>query len=414
MAKRKPDTSEYLPEWDEGTYQTGAIHPPKPTSSLVVFLLVAVIMLGGICSALGILNIRLLSQLMDVQRETTPMRVDTQPDILPTDNPLESLHLEAPQVPTHAGLQLMVVESPYYSENSPNILSAQQIYEANTRSIVNVLCLTHSGETEESVGLVLSQDGFILTNSHVVEAAKRIFICTADGGTYRASLVGNDSFSDLAVLYVQAPDLIPARFSSNKTLQVTDPTCAVEGTNQLRQSTVFSAGRTFFSKSHSMTLIQTCSGSEAGPVFNSFGHVIGYQVGHVANYFSAANTKGTGLVIPTATIAQIVQTLIRDGQVAGRPCLGVQVEQISKLYQQYWQLPGGLLLTKVEENSNAALCGLQEGDILLALDGKPIHSSQDMYAMLYNCKVGDTVIAVICRNDQKFTVTLTIEDNARS
>lgn len=414
MAKRKPDTSEYLPEWDEGTYQTGSIHPTKPSSSLVVFLLVVVIFLGGICSALGILNIRLLSQLMQAQRETTPMQMDTQPNILPTDNPLEKLQLEAPQVPKHAKVQLLTVESPYYSEKSPNLLSAQQVYEANRQSIVNVLCLTHFGETKQSIGLVLSHDGFLLTNSHAVEAAKRIFITTADGQTYRASLAGSDSFSDLAVLYVQAQDLVPARFSTNLKLQITDPTVAVEADHSLRQSTVFSAGRLFTSKTHSMTLIQTCAGSASGPVFDSFGHVIGYQAGNIASYFSASNIKGSGLVIPTATIAQIVQTLIRDGHVAGRPSLGVQVEEVSKLYQQYWQMPGGLLLTNVKENSNAAINGLQEGDILLALDGQPIQNSRDMYAMLYNCKVGDTVIAVICRADQKFTVTLTVEENSRS
>lgn len=414
MAKRKPDTSEYIPEWDDGTYQTGAIHPPKPSSGLVAFLMVAVIFLGGICSALGIVNIRLLKQLMEVTRETTPVAVDTRVETLPTTNALEQLEMQTPTLPENAMVQLQTVQSPYYSEKAANVMSAQQVYEANAQSLVDVLCLTHFSETEGGIGLVISSNGFILTNSHVVESAKRIFVTTADGTTYRAVLVGSDSFSDLAVLYIEAQDLTPARFSTNTTLQVAEPTFAVEATRNIRESMVFSAGRTFSSKTHSMTLIQTCAGSETGPVFNSFGYVIGFQVGNVAQYFASSSTKGTGLVIPTATIARIVQTLVCDGLVAGRPCLGVQVEEISKIYQQYWQLPGGLLVTDVEENSNAAACGLREGDILLALDGKPVSNSQDMYTALYNLQVGDAVVAVVCRDDQKFTVTLTVEDNAHS
>lgn len=414
MAKRKPDTSEYIPEWDDGTYQTGAIHPPRPSSGLVAFLLVAVIFLGGICSALGLLNIRLLQQLMEATRETTPVSVDTRVEILPTTNALENLEIAVPTLPHNPKVQLSTVESPYYAAQLEKTMNAQQVYEHNLLSLVDVLCLTYFSETEGGIGLVLSKDGFILTNAHIVDSAKRIFVTTADGATYRAKLVGSDSFSDLAVLYIEAKDLTPARFSSNTTLQVTEPTFAIESDRSIRESTVFSAGRTFSSRTHSVSLIQTCSGGNTGPVFNSYGYVIGFQVGNIAQYFSSSNTKGTGLVIPSATISTIVQTLVSEGRVAGRPCLGFQVEQISKVYQQYWQLPGGLLVTEVEKDSTAQARGVREGDILVALDGKTITSSQDMYAALYNLQVGDTVVAVLSRDGQRFTLKLMVEDKTRS
>ena len=414
MAKHDPETSEYVPEWDDGTYQTGAIHPPKPSSGLVALLLVVVIFLGGICSALGLLNIRLLQQLMEAQQQTTPVSVDTQVEVLPTNNPLEDLQLQEPTLPENATVQLQTVQSPYYSEKSAGVMTAQQVYEANAQCLVDVLCLTYFSETENGIGLVLSSNGFILTNSHVVESAKRIYVTTADGATYRATLVGCDTFSDLAVLYISAQNLTPARFSSNTTLQVTEPTYAIEADRTVLESTVFSAGRTFSSRNNSVNLIQTCSGSETGPVFNGYGHVIGFQVGHIARYFSASSTKGTGLVIPSASLNRIVQTLVEDGCVSGRPYLGIQVEEISKVYQQYWKLPMGLLLTQVEQDSNAAACGLREGDILIALDGQPVTSSRDMYAALYDLEVGDTVVAVISRDDHQFTVKLTVEENAQS
>lgn len=414
MAKYKPETMEQIPEWDGGTYQTGAIKEPRGSSSLVAFLLVVVIFLGGICSVLGIINIRLLSQLSNRQEETVP--IDQQPQIpqISTDTILDQLDLPLPELPAKTSVSLQIQDSPYYSVNVEGSLTQQQIHAQNGASLVQIQCLTHFNSTQEGIGLVLSADGYILTNSHVVDAAKRIFVTLHDGTLLRAALVGRDNFSDLAVLYIDRQDLTPATFSSNRHLQVTDPTWAFEGQQSqtaVRGSNIFSIGREFSTKSNSINLIQTCAGGLTGPVFDSFGRVIGFQAGTIADYFPTVDTKGVGLVVPTASINQILQSLLSDGRVNGQPSLGMEVETISKIYQQYWQLPSGLLLTGVNQNSNAALSGLQEGDILLALDGKPVQKSSDLYSILYNLKVGDSVIAVVSRNNQKFTVKLTIEDN---
>ena len=416
MAKRNSEIKEYMGQWDDGTYQTGAIHPPKPSSGLVAFLLVTVIFLGGICSALGILNIRLLQQLSQMDRETTPLSLDSQPQ-LPTQNHyLEELEIPEPQVPEQRSVDLHILQSPYFSPQNQSVLTAQQIYQRNESSMVQVQCLTHFGAVHSGVGLVLSEDGYILINNHVVDAAKRIFVTLSDGTLLRATLVGSDSFSDLAVLYIEATDLNIAIFSNNKALQVTDPSFAISSVGQtphIFDSSVFSVARTLSTKSSSLTLIQTCQGGASGPVFDSFGNVMGFQTGHIQQFFGSADIKGTGLVIPTNTIRQIVSQLVQYGHVDGRPGLGIEVEPISKVYQQYWQLPDGLLLTGVRQSSNAALCGLEEGDILLALDGIPVRSRSDLYATLHNHSVGDVVIAVISRDGQKFTVKLTIEENRK-
>lgn len=417
MAKHKPEVNEYIGQYDDGTYQTGAIRPPKRSSGLVAFLLVLVIFLGGLCSGLGIVNVRLLEELSQANRETTPLAMNSQPDMPDQDSYLENLDVPAPQMPENSKVALRIIDSPYYSTHTPSeaTLSAQQIVDKNQHSLVDVQCLTHFGATQSGVGLVLSADGFLLTNHHVVDSAKRIFVKLPDGQILRATLVGSDSFSDLAMLYVDHQGLTPAVFSSNKTLQVADPSFAVEPSEEgrsVRCSTVFSVARTFVTKCSALTLIQTCEGGTTGPVFDSFGHVIGLQAGHISQYFTDTDTIGTGLVIPTVAISQIVDHLVTQGNVAGRPCLGIEVEAISKVYQQYWQLPVGLLLTEVDEHSNAAACGLEEGDILIALDGVPVSSRSDLYTTLYNHNVGDTVIAVISRDDREFTVRLTIEDNS--
>lgn len=416
MAKNKPETTEFLPEWDDGTYQTGAIKEPRGSSGLVAFLLLVVIFLGGVCSVLGILNIRLLAQLAEKPGETVPMASDTHMAQVDSDSILDQLGEPVPEVPQNGAVKLHIVDSPYYSPDASGP-DGQLIYAQKQRSLVEVQCLTHFNSTEIGIGLVLSADGYILTNSHVVDAAKRIFVTLSDGTMLRAALVGRDNFSDLAVLYIDRQDLVPASFSSNRNLQVSEPTLAFEVGREpltIRSSNIYSTNRLFSTRSGSIRLIQTCSGGTTGPVFDSFGNVIGFQVSIIADYFTSADTVGVGLVVPTDRIQQIIQQLLDKGYMDGQPSLGMEVEAITKLYQQYWQLPSGLLLTGVEENSNAAAQGLEEGDILVALDSVPVQTRSDLYAILYNHSIGDEVIAVVCRDEQQFTVTLTIEDNADS
>lgn len=414
MAKRKSDITEYKDPWEESTYQTGAIQPPRQGSGLVTILLAAVILLAGICSAMGLVNIRLLQKLSQMDQQTNPLSMESNPHASSHGIQLENLDQPEPQIPENRTLQLQTVQSPHYSQNADNgAMDMEQIYDSNIDSLVQVQCLTHFGATQTGMGLVLSSDGYILVNHHVVDSAKRIFVTLPEGDIVRAALVGQDSFSDLAVLYVDARELTAAVFSTNQSLQVADPSFAVPSPGIIQQSTIFTVSRTFTTKSDQLTLIQTCQGGSNGPVFNSFGHVIGLQVGNISQYFGSDDTIGTGLVIPTNAIRRIVDELVRYGHVDGRPRLGIEVEAISKVYQQYWQLPDGLLLTGIEKDSSAALSGLQEGDILVALDGRPITNRNDLYAALYNHQVGDTIMAVVYRDDQKFTVRLTVEKNEK-
>ena len=419
MEKHKSEIYEYTVPADDGTYRTGAIRPAKRSSALLAVLLAAVIFLGGFCSALGLVNIRLLKELAAANQETTPLNKDTEPSLPTQPQHLEDPGYPEPQLPKNYNVQLKITDSPYYSqEKQPETAkTAQEILDANAKSIVQVQSVSHYGTVQTGVGVALSADGFLLVNHHVVESARRIYVTLFDGSLARAKLVGSDSFSDLAVLYIQAQNLTPAVFSSNRTLQVADPSFALEQLNQephFLESSIFTTSRILTTKSSKLQVIQTCQGGETGPVFDAFGHIMGFQVGHISNYFETADTIGTGLVIPTESIRQIVHDLLEKGHVHGRPSLGFEVEAISKIYQQYWQLPGGLLLTQVKESSNAASKGLQEGDILLALNGQPVSNRTDLYARLYDLQVGDTVTAVICRDEQKFTVKLTIEENAET
>ena len=225
MANNKPEIKEYMGQFDDGTYRTGTIRPGKSSSAVLAFLLAAVIFLGGFCSALGLINIHLLKQMAQANQQTTPLSKDTQPSSHWNSGQLADPGLPEPQLPESYHVELKLADSPQYSQDHTSLsgMTAQQIYDSNAKSLVQVQSLTHFGAVQEGVGIVLSQDGFLLVNHHVVESARRIYVQLHDGTLARAKLVGSDSFSDLAVLYIQAEGLIPAVFCNNRTLQVTDP-----------------------------------------------------------------------------------------------------------------------------------------------------------------------------------------------
>ena len=145
-----------------------------------------------------------------------------------------------------------------------------------------------------------------------------------------------------------------------------------------------------------------------GPVFDSQGRIVAMQVSRILRYFSQASTAGVS--IPAETVQEVVAQLMADGCIAGRPDLGFQVETISRLYQHYWDLPGGLLVTILDETCSASASGLLDGDILLALDGVVLSSRADLYATLYNAQVGDQLTAAVFRDGKKFTLTLTVQE----
>jgi serine protease Do len=123
-----------------------------------------------------------------------------------------------------------------------------------------------------------------------------------------------------------------------------------------------------------------------------------------------AGVEGLGFAIPSVTVKSIVDQLIAQGYVSGRPYLGIQGEEVSQLYQYYYRLPEGLFLTKVVSGSDAQRKGLTEGDILISLDGRQITGPEDLTTVLSGHKVGDQIEAVIFRNNHQYAVTLTVEE----
>ena len=130
----------------------------------------------------------------------------------------------------------------------------------------------------------------------------------------------------------------------------------------------------------------------------------------IGTFTDTAGVEGIGFAIPSATVKEIVDQLMQQGYVSGRPTLGLEGEAISGVYQHYYRMPKGLYITWVEPGSSAAQRGIQDGDILLTIDDRSVATMDEMKAVIYEYEVGDTVEAIIYRSGQRYLVELTLTE----
>jgi len=409
--------------WDRDSFRTGSTKPPKSRGGLIAVLLICVILLCSISGALGILNIRLFSRLQQEKEGSLSFYDGTN-----STSPLPSNTAEDPKTtephsvtkPTgDAALDLK--PAPEGMENIPQYegLSLQQIYEQAIDSVVSITCTLENGGSS-GTGVVLSKNGYIVTNCHVVEGATAIEALFTDGRELSARIIGADAVSDLAVLWVDAEDLTPAQFGDSSTLRVGDVAVAigdplgVELRGTMTDGIVSAINRNVTTGGRTMTLIQTNaalnSGNSGGPLLNCYGQVIGINTMKIGAFTDSAGVEGLGFAIPSTTVKEIVDQLIAQGYVSGRPTLGLSLRETSATERQFYRLPNGLLVTEVTEGSDAALKGLKPGDILAQLDGTAISGQDSLDAVLYSHKVADTLEAVIYRSGRYYSVQLVLEE----
>ena len=412
--KNNDRTPDYFDPWDQGSYRTGSVELPRKRHPLVGFLLVAVVLLVGVIAILGVMNVKLFSQLSQTPDNDMAVSLQIPEHMQAIEGPTETT---AATEPLSKDSTITLEGQPNYVENVPQEggLSLQAIYSQCIDSVVSITTQSSTG-----TGVVISDRGYIVTNHHVVEDAKQIQVLLSDDRKLQATLVGKDKASDLAVLRVEAEGLVPAVFGDSESLRVGDMVCAIGdplgvGLRGTMTNGIISAiNRDITTGGRTMTLIQTNaalnSGNSGGPLINCFGQVIGINTMKIGDNMSIAGVEGLGFAIPSVTVKSIVDQLIAQGYVSGRPYLGIQGEEVSQLYQYYYRLPEGLFLTKVVSGSDAQRKGLTEGDILISLDGRQITGPEDLTTVLSGHKVGDQIEAVIFRNNHQYAVTLTVEE----
>ena len=402
--------------WEQDSYETGFTHPPKSRGGLIPVLLVLVIFLGGLVSILGLLNIRLSAQLNQSAEPTGPIL------FLPTEttaaDPTPASSVPQTYAPESGDVHLELEESPESVENIPQEggLSLQEIYDTAIDSVVSITCSAPGGSSS-GTGVVLSGDGYLITNCHVVEDATAIEVRFTDGQILAARIVGADAISDIAVLKVDATDLTPARFGNSAALRVGDAVAAIgdplgaEFRGTLTNGIVSAINREVQVGGRTMTLIQTNaalnSGNSGGPLINCYGQVVGINTLKIGGFSSDTTVEGIGFAIPSTAVKDVVDQLITKGFVAGRPSIGITGETVSAAYRHFYGLPAGFLVTEVIDGS-AAEDHIQPGDILLSFNGSRISGSADLEQALYRCDAGDNVELILYRSRQQITVTLTL------
>ncbi len=412
MRETNPIPNENPEIWDAGTYQTGASNRSKKVSGIAAVMLTGVILLCGLTSAMGIANIRLLPHLTEQKNSVITLSVDpNDAQAQPIDSLLTSRQEQLPSLPEVSFWELPLQMPP--KSQVAHQLSARQVYEKNKKSLVHIYSQTPVGTQPVGVGVILSSEGYILTNAHGIVDANRIFVGLPDGQQLRAVPVGSDYFSDLAVLYVEAENLTAAEFVDSQALCMGETVYAFSGAGQERpvmtDGVVHALSRPYIMGKLPLPLIRTDAKSNFGPVFNAYGQIVGIHVGKIARHFDDNLTQGQGFTLPSAELKSLLSQLICRGSVANRPTLGIETEEISGLYQQYWSLPGGLQITEVLEGSHAQRQGLLQGDILLALDGYRLTEQADLYDRLLYSEAGDILVAVVFRSGRQLTMELQVE-----
>ncbi len=409
--------------WDPSIYGTGRTKPPKSYGGLVAVLLVIIIFLGGLVSVLGIMNVKLFTQLRDQAQKpeeslSVISRVDGQPlETMPLDQATAPMN---PDESSDSRIELSPAPGSVPNIRQEGGLSLQQIYAQNIPSVVSIFC-TLPGGSNTGTGVIISADGYIVTNAHVVKDALSITIDLIDGRSTAATVIGSDAVSDLAVLHIDAADLTPAVFGDSGALQVGDSVAAIgdplgrslRGT--FTDGIVSAINRDVTVGGRTMTLIQTNvalnTGNSGGPLLNCYGQVIGINTMKIGNFVDNAGVEGIGFAIPSSTVKLIVDQLIEQGYVSGRPTLGIQGESVSLFYQRYYLMPAGIFITHLDPGSDAARKGIQTDDILMNINGHPISTIEDMNHVLYGCEVGDTVEVVIYRAGKQYLVSLTLAES---
>ena len=222
------------------------------------------------------------------------------------------------------------------------------------------------------------------------------------------------------MLYISATDLTPAQFGDSFSLRVGDTVVAigdplgVEFRGTYTNGIVSAINRDVDMDGRTMTLIQTNaalnSGNSGGPLINCYGQVVGINTMKIGSFSDSAGVEGLGFAIPSLTVKEIVDQLVSQGYVSGRPTLGLEGETLSGVYQHYYRMPKGLYITNVTPGSPADNVGIEDGDILLSVNDTSIATMDDLRSALYTCEVGQSVEVVIYRGGQRYRVELTVSE----
>lgn len=300
-------------------------------------------------------------------------------------------------------------------------LSAAEVYASNLGSVVGIngnVTTNIWGQTVSNAvsgsGFVISTDGYILTNYHVVNGVSNITVFFADGTSYDAVLIGGEEDNDIAVLKIEAADLTPVVLGDSDSATVGEHVYAIG--NPLGELTFTLTGGLISAKDRSVTssdgtvinMIQTDtainSGNSGGPLFDRYGQAVGIVSAKLSgSNSSSASVEGLGFAIPINDVKEMVSSIIQNGYVTGKPNLGILMGNENTF-------DTGCQVLAVLKDSCAAQSGLQVGDTIIEWNGTKITSVRELGNAIRSNKAGETVRASVIRNGQTIMLEVTLDE----
>ena len=315
------------------------------------------------------------------------------------------------------------------SVNTEKEMTTAEIYAAYVGSsvgiTVDIVSTNIFGQTVTNAaagsGFVITEDGYILTNYHVIDGASAITVAFVDGKTYPATFIGGEEANDIAVIKIEANDLTPVVIGKSSDMLVGEKVTAIgnplgELTFSETTGIISAMDRTItMSDGRKMNMIQTdCainSGNSGGPLFNSHGEVIGIVSAKYSSSgsYSSASVEGLGFAIPINDVSAMIQDIMTNGYITNKPYLGItggsMTEQMAAQYR--YDITSGVFVYSVEEGKAAQKAGLQMGDVITKVDDHDIKTMEDLTAVKKQYSAGDTATLTVYREKQTITVELT-------
>lgn len=316
----------------------------------------------------------------------------------------ESIDRELPESVTRAGTVAAVAE-----------IALPSVVEIRTEAVVNNSFYGQYVTEGAGSGVIISTDGYIVTNNHVISGASNITVRLTTGEEHNAKLIGTDAQTDIAVIKIEKNDLIPAVFGDSSKLVIGELTVAIgnplgELGGTVTDGIISALDREITVEGENMVLLQTNAavspGNSGGGLFNANGELIGV----VNAKSSGSSVEGLGFAIPVNTAKTIIKDLIEKGHVTGRPSIGITIIEVTTDYQRYmYNVPAyGVYIQKAINQE------FKSGDRIIAIDGNSISTSSDIKSVINNHQVGDKVTVTVARNNKIVDVEVTLIDSAEN
>lgn len=316
-------------------------------------------------------------------------------------------------------------------ENSmPSVVGVSATFEYTQQSIDIWGFGTPSNQTREikgtGTGIIMTDDGYIITNAHVVYDtseyncgdAKSVSVVLSDETEYEAKVMGRDVETDIAVLKIDAKNLKAAEFGDSNDLKVGELVIAIgnplgfELFGSVTSGIISAIDREITVNEKQMKLIQTDaainSGNSGGPLLNSCGQVIGINSSKISSSYGSASIEGLGFAIPISEAKIIIDDLINYGYVTGRPQIGIQTQNVSDTISRFYGIPVGVYVVSVSEGSSAEFAGIKEGDVIIGIQGEPVENLNELNEIKNKYKAGDEIKLTISRQGESEDIEISL------